>query len=62
MFLQVYWSGTGTLVAIATDDSFYILRFDRDAYDTRLADGIEVTDEGVEEAFDVIADVQERYG
>ncbi|KAJ8083114.1 Coatomer subunit beta' [Marasmius tenuissimus] len=56
---NVYWSGSGTLVAIASDDSFYILRFDRDAYDVKLADGIEVTDEGVEEAFDVVADVQE---
>ncbi|KAL0568744.1 Coatomer subunit beta' [Marasmius crinis-equi] len=56
---NVYWSGTGSLVAIAADDSFYILRFDRDAYDVKLADGVEVTDEGVEEAFEVVADVQE---
>ena len=57
--MQVYWSGTGTLVAITTADSFYILRFDRDAYNAKLEEGAEITDEGVEEAFDVVADVSE---
>ncbi|KAI4527169.1 Coatomer, beta' subunit [Schizophyllum commune Loenen D] len=56
---EVYWSGTGTLVAITTADSFYILRFDRDAYNAKLEEGAEITDEGVEEAFDVVADVSE---
>ncbi|KAG5641700.1 hypothetical protein DXG03_004418 [Asterophora parasitica] len=56
---NVFWSGTGSLVAIAAEDSFYILRFDRDAYNAKLAEGAEITDEGVEEAFEVIADVSE---
>ncbi|KAF9463704.1 coatomer protein [Collybia nuda] len=56
---NVYWSGTGSLVAIAAEDSFYILRFDRDAYDAKLEEGANITDEGVEEAFDVVADVSE---
>ncbi|KAF7432578.1 hypothetical protein PC9H_004520 [Pleurotus ostreatus] len=56
---QVYWSGTGSLVAIAAEDSFYILRFDRDAYNEKLEEGAQITDEGVEEAFEVIADVPE---
>ncbi|KAJ7890672.1 coatomer protein [Mycena olivaceomarginata] len=54
---NVFWSGTGSLVAITADDSFYILRFDRDAYNNALAEGAEITDEGVEEAFEVIADI-----
>ncbi|KAH6908239.1 coatomer protein [Coprinopsis sp. MPI-PUGE-AT-0042] len=53
----VYWSGTGTLVAVATDDSYYILRFDRDAYTAQLESGATITDEGVEEAFDVVAEI-----
>ncbi|KAH6905722.1 coatomer WD associated region-domain-containing protein [Coprinopsis sp. MPI-PUGE-AT-0042] len=53
----VYWSGTGTLVAAATDDSYYILRFDRDAYTAQLEPGTTITDEGVEEAFDVVAEI-----
>ncbi|KAG6891849.1 hypothetical protein C0993_005994, partial [Termitomyces sp. T159_Od127] len=57
--MQVYWSGSGTLVAIASEESFYILRFDQDAYDAKVAEGSPITDEGVEEAFEVIADVSE---
>ncbi|KAJ8518398.1 hypothetical protein ONZ45_g4537 [Pleurotus djamor] len=56
---DVYWSGTGSLVAIAAEESFYILRFDRDAYNEKLEEGAAITDEGVEEAFEVIADVPE---
>jgi len=56
---NVFWSGTGSLVAITAEDSFYILRFDRDAYNTKLEEGAEIGDEGVEEAFEVVADVSE---
>ncbi|KAF9034097.1 coatomer protein [Panaeolus papilionaceus] len=56
---NVHWSGTGSLVAITTADSFYILRFDRDAYNATLEEGVEITDEGVEAAFEVISDVSE---
>jgi len=45
------------LVAIVAEDSFYILRFDRDAYNIKLEEGVEITDEGVEEAFDVVSEV-----
>lgn len=62
LILQIYWSTNNTLVAIASDDSFYILRFDRDAYEAKLAEGaLENSDEGAEEAFEVVADVQERW-
>ena len=57
----MFWSGTGSLVAITSDDSFYILRFDRDAYNEKVEAGAEVTDEGIEEAFDMVADVQDRF-
>ncbi|BGP53614.1 hypothetical protein JCM8202_002538 [Rhodotorula sphaerocarpa] len=57
---EVYWSGTGNLVAIAGEESFYILRFDRGAYQARLdAGGPEFEDEGVEEAFDVETEISE---
>ncbi|KNE54788.1 hypothetical protein AMAG_00742 [Allomyces macrogynus ATCC 38327] len=45
---QVYWNEAGTLVAIVCDDSFYILRFDADAWAEHQA---AATDEGVEAAF-----------
>ncbi|KAG6852753.1 hypothetical protein C0991_009331 [Blastosporella zonata] len=56
---DVYWSGTGSLVAIISEDSFYILRFDNEAYERKLKERTPITDEGVEEAFEVIADVSE---
>ncbi|KAJ2912197.1 hypothetical protein MD484_g8213, partial [Candolleomyces efflorescens] len=56
---SVYWSGTGNIVAIASDDSYYILRFDREAYSNKVDEGVEITDEGVEEAFDVVAEIQD---
>jgi coatomer subunit beta' len=57
----VIWSGTGSLVAIMAEDSFYLLRFDRDAYNVKLEEGAEITDEGVEEAFDVVAEIPEKF-
>lgn len=56
---QVFWSGSGTLVAIATDDSFFLLRFDRDAYTAKQEEGIDLGDEGVEEAFDIVAEISD---
>lgn len=56
---NVFWSGTGTLVAVVTDESFYILRFNREAYDEKVEAGETITDEGVEEAFEIIAEISE---
>lgn len=47
-------------MAVASDDSYYILKFDRDAYNSKLEEGVEITDEGVEEAFDVVAEISDR--
>lgn len=58
--LQIYWSTSGTLVAITSDDSFYILRFDRAAYQAALDSGVELGDEGCEEAFEVVAEIPEK--
>jgi coatomer subunit beta' len=43
---------------MTAEDSFYILQFNRDAYNVKL-EGAEITDEGVEQVFEVIADVSE---
>ena len=59
--MQIFWSGTGELVAICAEDSYYVLRFDRDAYNTRLEQGPEIDDEGVEEAFELVAEISEGY-
>ncbi len=56
---QVYWSESGELVAIACEDTFYVLRFSRDNYVTALQSD-QVEDDGVEAAFEVITDINER--
>lgn len=55
----VSWSQTGNLVAIAGEDTVYVLRFDRDAYNARVDSGGVIGDEGVEEAFELVAEVSE---
>ena len=59
--VQVFWSGSGSFVAVASEESFYILRFDRDAYTVKIEKGVEIGDEGVEEAFDLVAEVPDRF-
>jgi len=54
------WSGTGNLVAIISEDPFYIRRFDREAFNGALASGVEIGDEGVIAAFEVVAEVSDR--
>ncbi|KAH6905713.1 WD40-repeat-containing domain protein [Coprinopsis sp. MPI-PUGE-AT-0042] len=41
----------------ATDDSYFILRFDRGAYMAQVESGATITDRGVEEAFDAVAEI-----
>ncbi|EJD51286.1 Coatomer, beta' subunit [Auricularia subglabra TFB-10046 SS5] len=59
---NVIWSGTGNLVAIIADEGSYVLRFDRAAFDAHVESvgGAEnIGDEGVEDAWDVVAEVGE---
>ncbi|CAD5116337.1 DgyrCDS5237 [Dimorphilus gyrociliatus] len=52
---HVIWNEGGELVCIATEESFYILKFCTEA----LENGAEPTDDGVEEAFQLIGEVDE---
>ncbi|TFY68559.1 hypothetical protein EVJ58_g935 [Rhodofomes roseus] len=56
---NVFWSGTGNLVTIATEESYFVLRFDRDAYNAKLEEGVDISDEGIEEAFELVAEISE---
>ena len=49
--------GNGISFTWAPDSN--TLRFDRDAYNTKVEEGAEITDEGVEEAFEVVTEVSE---
>ncbi|KAA8564179.1 hypothetical protein EYC84_011126 [Monilinia fructicola] len=55
---EVYWSENGELVAIACEDTFYVLRFSRENYIAALNAG-EVDEDGVEAAFEVVTDINE---
>ena len=52
-FAQVLWSETGEQVCIATDESFYILLYKPDAVEAARGDPELVTEDGIEDAFDV---------
>lgn len=49
----VYWSESGELVCIATQDSYFILRYDPSAVVAARQAGTVSSVDGVEEAFDV---------
>ncbi|KAI9732592.1 MAG: hypothetical protein M1834_003928 [Cirrosporium novae-zelandiae] len=55
---EVYWSESGELVALACEDTFYVLRFSRENYITGLNAG-EVDEDGVESAFEIVTDINE---
>ncbi|CDZ98718.1 coatomer beta subunit [Phaffia rhodozyma] len=57
---SISWSSNGSLVAITGEDSFYLLKFDRDAYNSALESEQPISDEGVEEAFELVAEVSEN--
>lgn len=56
---EVYWSENGELVSIACEDTFYVLRFSRENYIAAINAG-EVEEDGVEAAFEVVTDINER--
>ncbi|SLM39699.1 copi vesicle coat beta [Lasallia pustulata] len=55
---HVYWSESGELVALACEDTFYVLRFSRENYIAALSAG-EVDEDGVEAAFEIVTDINE---
>ena len=56
---SVYWSESGELVTLACEETFYVLRFSREKY-VDAVQAEQVADDGVEAAFDVITDINER--
>ena len=56
---QVYWSESGELVALACEDTCYVLRFSRENFTSAVQSG-DVEEDGVESAFEVITDINER--
>lgn len=49
---QIFWSENGELVCIATEDSFFILKFKAEAVEKAKEDKEKVTEDGIEDAFE----------
>ncbi|KAH9714546.1 Coatomer subunit beta'-2 [Citrus sinensis] len=57
---NLYWADSGDLVAIASDTSFYILKYNRDVVSAYLDSGRPVDEQGVEDAFELLHETNER--
>lgn len=57
---EVHWSDSGELVAILSEQSFYVLRFVRDVVDAFIESGQEVDEDGIDDAFDLLNEVSEN--
>ena len=55
---QVFWSDNGDLVAITTDESFYILKYDSSKIDEAKDNPEMVTEDGIS---DVFSEVRHRH-
>ncbi|KAJ0528081.1 putative transcription factor WD40-like family [Helianthus annuus] len=57
---NLYWADSGDLVAIASDSSFYILKYNRDVVSAHLDSGKTVDEQGIEDSFELLYEVNER--
>ncbi|RZC71675.1 hypothetical protein C5167_035223 [Papaver somniferum] len=57
---NLYWADSGDLVTITSDTSFYMLKYHRDVVANFLDTGGEIGEEGVEDAFELLNEVNER--
>jgi len=51
--LLIYWNGSGTLVSMCTEESFFILKFDANAVTKARSTNEGTTEDGIDDAFDV---------
>ncbi|XP_038216207.1 coatomer subunit beta' isoform X2 [Zerene cesonia] len=56
---HVYWSENGNLVCLATDESYYILSYNAAVVNLARETNTNITEDGVEDAFDVVGEVSE---
>lgn len=56
---QVYWSDSGELVCLSSDDSYYILKYNPEGVANSLSTNQGIDEDGIEAAFDVVGEVDE---
>lgn len=57
--LQIFWSDSGELVSIATDESFFVLRYQPERVAAAMESKETIPEDGIEDAFEVY-DLRER--
>lgn len=50
---HVYWSESGNLVCLATDDSYYVLKYNAAVVTRARETNTNITEDGIEDAFEV---------
>lgn len=55
----MFWSDSGSLLSIATDDTFFVLKFDAEAMERAKENPDKITEDGIEDAFDVVGEIEE---
>lgn len=53
LWLQIYWADSGELCCIATDESFFILKYSAENVAKAQETPEVMTEDGIEDAFDV---------
>nr|XP_039250416.1 coatomer subunit beta'-like isoform X2 [Styela clava] len=56
---NIYWSDNGDLVCLATDESFFILRYDQNKIAEAQENPDLVSEDGIENSFDVLGEIEE---
>ena len=56
---QVYWSENGDMVCISTEESYFILKYNGEAVATAQETNQGISEDGIDDAFDVLGEVQE---
>nr|QEX51140.1 coatomer subunit beta'-1-like isoform X1 [Cymbidium ensifolium] len=57
---NLYWADSGDLITIASDTSFYILKYNREIVSSYLDSGVTSDEQGVEDAFELQHQINER--
>ena len=57
---RVFWSESGELVVLACESSFYILRLNRELVAKFVDGGVEVTEQGIDNSFELEQEVAEK--
>lgn len=56
----IYWNETGDSLVLACEDSFYVLRYDKDVVANALAAGNVNPEEGVDGSFELVTTISEK--